>query len=246
MINLPILMYHKIAEPPPHVKSPALYVRPRDFAVQMEKMLSWGYQTVDFHELSRYFAGKQTLPKKGFVVTFDDGFLDNFTNAMPVIKALSLKATVFLVSDFIGKTSSWPESREKHVEPLLSMKHIEEMQKNGVSFQAHSKTHRHIDRLPKDEVFDEVMACRADLLRNIGEEQVCFCYPYGNYDDSVLDVVKSAGYKMACSIRRGNRYTEKERFFLPRIPVHLDTSTKRLKHRLGSFYHIEHLLKKRK
>jgi len=242
VIKIPILMYHKVAEPPPEAMNRALYVRPCDFRTQMERLDLWGYQALDFHDLATIFAG-ETPPKKGVIITFDDGFTDNFTNAFPILVNMKMKGTVFLVSDFLGKKSNWPESREKHPEPLLSIKQVEAMKKSGISFQAHSKTHRHLARLSSEEMQEEIRGSAEYMLRTFGEEKTCFCYPYGNYSDEVIKEVQSAGYKMACSIERGNRYTSREIFHLPRLPIHLDTTTKRLRYRMSFLYHMEHVWK---
>jgi len=242
VIKIPILMYHKIAEPPQKATNRALYVKPCDFRKQMENLDLWGYKSLDFHDLDAIFAGKAP-PKKGVIITFDDGFTDNFTNAFPVLSDMKMTGTVFLVSDFLGKKGNWPESREKHPEPLLSIKQVETMKKSGISVQAHSKTHRHLARLGREELQEEIMVSAEYMLRVFGEEKTCFCYPYGDYNEEVIREVQTAGYKMACSIERGNRYTSRERFQLPRLPVHLDTTIKRLRYRMSLFYYMEHMWK---
>lgn len=236
-------MYHKVGTPDPQAANPALYVKTQDFRIQMEKLISWGYESLDFHDLLSIFEGG-TPPRKGFIVTFDDGFMDNFTNAFPILKELNIKGTVFLVSKFLGKKSKWPESKEKKTEAILSLKEIEEMKKGGISFQAHSETHRHLSRLSEEEITDEVLESGKFISKVTGEEQVCFCYPYGSFNNTVVEAVKKAGYKMACSIKRENRYNLADRFVLPRLPIHVDTTPQRLRYRLSYLYHMEHSWKK--
>lgn len=213
--GIPILMYHCIGDNTTDAKE--LYVSPTAFRDQMKYIIDSGYTPIDFSQ-----AGNVNGINKPIIITFDDGYKDNYTDAYPILKEFNIKATIFLISDAIGKKTYLNESDISKMQDLID-------------FQCHSATHRHLSDLRPDEVDYEVRESRNKIEVITGKPVFVFSYPYGNYKRSVIDVVKKY-YKFALSINYGMFYTSNPSSFyeINRIAVQRSTSMKQFIDRLNA------------
>jgi peptidoglycan/xylan/chitin deacetylase (PgdA/CDA1 family) len=229
------LTYHQIrpkAEP-----ACGLSVSVDTFAAQMQLLKDKGYRPIILEEAARCLESGESPGSKRVVITFDDGFKNVRTLAYPILEKYGFTATVFLVADFLGKNSAWSENKEKNRFPLLNQEDIAAMP--NLSWGAHSLSHRYLTRLSESEAKEEIVLSGSRLQERLGVSIPTFCYPYGDYNDSLARIVEDAGYVCACSTRKGNRHRPDERFYLKRIPV-TEISLKRFRYRLSSFYDWEH------
>ncbi len=232
-IHLPILTYHQIGQD----TSSGLSVSVDIFSEQMHLLYDRGYRTISLEEAMGFIESKNTAANKTVVITFDDGFKNIHTRAYPVLKKLGFTATVFLVADFLGTDNDWSENKETLRSPLLGAEDIAAMP--DLSYGSHALSHRYLTRLSESEVLEEIVSSRKKLQDKLGISIESFCYPYGDYNESIARMVKEAGYTSACSTRRGNRHSPEERFFLKRVPV-TEITLKRFHYRLTSLYDWEH------
>lgn len=231
--NLPILTYHQIGDSP----GSGISVSVEIFTGQMQCLSDHGYRPISLEEASRFIErGKKPL-HKAVVITFDDGFKNIRTHAYPVLQKFGFTATVFLVADFLGTDNDWSENKEKLSSPLLGAEDIAAMP--DLSYGSHALSHRYLTRLSESDATDEIISSRKKLEDKLDIPIKTFCYPYGDYNESIVRMVEAAGYTCALSTRRGNRHNPDERFCLKRIPV-TEITLKRFRYRLTPLYDWEH------
>lgn len=209
-ILIPVFMYHHIREfRPKDTTNQKLYiVQPKSFEAQMEGLVRAGYHTITPDELFRAMTdGPNGLPTKPAMLTFDDGFRDQYENAFPVLKRLNLKATFFVVSRTL-------------TEDGLSKQMVKEMDASGwITIAAHTQHHVFLTRSSPSKQIEEIAGSKKDLETLLGHEVDSFAYPYGMSSSEVRQEVKDAGFKTAFSIRPGSLHTTSTQFTLPRIRI---------------------------
>jgi peptidoglycan/xylan/chitin deacetylase (PgdA/CDA1 family) len=241
--KLPVLFYHKIREPRPEARSINLYVPPARFAQQMRFLYQRGYQSIPLEAAVENIRNGQPLAPKSVAITFDDGYLDNYENAFPILKKHNFTATVFMATAFAGRDTDWPHSRENLPERLMSWENIKEMAHNGISFGSHTCNHWNLNRLSADDVRFELTESKKHLENELQRQITTFCYPYGEYNPQVVEMVKNSGYRGACACEHGNRHLPEEVYTLKRVFIWYDTPLWKFSYYLSWFYNFEHARK---
>lgn len=195
----PILTYHHVGRRPRGARLKGLYVSPKWFARQMVELKTAGFQTPSFAMAAR--GGPNSQPN--IFLTFDDGFRDVFAHALPVLAAQGYRAILFLVSDLIGKTNEWQQRAGDVVEPLMDAAQIREWLAAGMEIGAHTRTHPRLTRLSPVEAREEIVGSRKSLEDRFGVAVEHFCYPYGDWNPAVRDLVQAAGFVTACTTAPG-------------------------------------------
>ena len=156
-------------------------------------------------------------------ITFDDGYRDNFEIARPVLEKLSLPATFFIVTDWMGSdvVPDWDSARGvRH--PWMTWDEVRSLHRNGFEIGAHTRSHADLGVVSPEEARAEVLGARLELERQIGSRVESFAYPYGgrqHVTDENREVVKSAGFRCCCSGFGGTNRAGTDPFFLRRVPV---------------------------
>lgn len=209
-------MYHHIN---PH-KGDMVTITPDVFEGQMRYLKERGYRTLNINELTSYINGNLELRHKAVVITFDDGWLDNYIYAFPVLKKYKINAAVFIITDrtenATGKQEDIPDSVPTHKESgllaekketykiALGWKTVKEMSDSGlVGFYSHTKSHRRCDELSGTELLKELGGSRNILEQKTGRPCPYLCWPYGKYNNTALDIAKKTGYKAAFTTGHG-------------------------------------------
>ena len=195
----PILTYHHVGPRPHGARLKGLYVPPQLFARQMAELKSAGFHTPPFEHVTHGGAN----PQRNIFLTFDDGFRDVFEHALPVLRAHGFRAVLFLVSDLIGKTNEWQQRAGDVVEPLMDAAQVREWLAAGQQIGAHTRTHPWLTRLAPAAAREEIAASRKGLEDLFAVPVEHFCYPYGDWNDAVRDMVAEAGYRTACTTNSG-------------------------------------------
>lgn len=201
--EIPVLNYHKV-----DILNHALSVSPQEFEEQMEYLYQKGYHTITPDQLMVYLKSGKPLPEKPIMLTFDDGYLDNYTNAYPIMKKYNFTATIFIVTNFIGKDDRF-----------MTWDQIKEMQKNGIVFGSHTANHKSLTSLTREQIVDELGQSRDEITRQLGKPPKYFAYPTGTYNAEIEDLVRKAGYKAAFTIEYGQVGADSDTFLLQRIPI---------------------------
>lgn len=211
-------MYHNIGRPPEGAKLPGLYVSPKSFRLQMKYLKGLGFNVVPLDEVVAFINGKSKV-KRPVALTFDDGFQDFHDNAWPVLKPLGFPATVFVVTGCAGEDNQWDYEYLNVRKKLLDWDTIAGLKDEGVSFASHSMTHASLPSLTGDALRAEVVNSKAVLEEKINRRVDYFCYPYGDYNEETVEMVKAAGYKAAFTTRRGCIFKAGNPFEINRISV---------------------------
>ena len=199
-----ILNYHKIDN-----TFISLAVRPDDFDTQMKYLSENGYHTISPDELYESLAGTGELPDNPVMITFDDGYEDNYVNAYPILKKYGFKATIFVVTSFLDKNKkgymSWDQARE--------------MDANGISIQSHTVDHKSMTDLTDDQLRMELVDSKKKAEKELGHPVNYMAYPTGTYNLHIAQMVKEAGYKAAFTIKYGNVDKASNIYALERVPI---------------------------
>jgi peptidoglycan/xylan/chitin deacetylase (PgdA/CDA1 family) len=207
-------MYHYISEPPADadIYRRDLSVTPADFEAQLAWLRSQGYESTTLTDLVYHLALGWPLPQKPVILTFDDGYRDNYTNAFPLLKRYGYVGTFFLVTRPID-----------YGDPAyLSWDMVKEMHRAGMDFQPHS--YRHFDLRGKDVDFlvYEIVGSKEAIEARTGETARFFSYPSGSYDQQTVAVLESAYFWGAVTIGQGATHASDSLFELARIRIRGD------------------------
>jgi len=188
-------------------------VRPKEFEKQLTYLYRNGWKSYTMNELIL----EQNLSSKSFVLTFDDGYADLYSNVMPLLKKFNFKATIYLLPNH--KDNSYEQDNTSHIVPLLSKEQILQMQDtNLIEFGAHTLNHVNLLNIDINEARNEIINSKK-MVENITQKPCnSFAYPYGKFDDNIVQIVKDAGYSNAVIVRRGV-WDKNTRFKICRIGI---------------------------
>lgn len=209
-----VLMYHMIkTHLPNHKKRNKWRVRPEDFEKQMAWFAKHGWHSYTISEM----AEAETLPPKSFSITFDDGYEDNFTHALPILKKYEFKATIYLVPHYTY--NSWENFKEGTFDKLLNADQIREMQESGlIEFGSHTLNHKNLVTISAEEAQKEIKRSKEEVESIVGTVCRAFAYPYGKYNEKIVKMVKDTGYGNATIVKRG--FFEKgDPFMIKRVGI---------------------------
>ena len=179
--SVPILMYHVVGTPPPDAPFPGLYVRRGDFAGQLSWLRAHGYHAVSLLRVYDYWRRGYALPPRPVVLTFDDGYREDYTTVRPLLAR-----------------RHWPGVLNLAVRNLLAGKltvpQVRTLIRNGWEIDAHTITHPDLTTLGTAELRHEVAGSRAWIRWRFHVPVDFFCYPSGRYDDRVVAAVRAAGF----------------------------------------------------
>jgi len=197
----PILCYHKIARPPAKARIKGLYLDPDLFLSQMNEISQAALISMLPNEATHSSGSSITI-------TFDDGFINNLTEAVPLMQQSGIRAINYLVADRIGQTSDWEACEGGEADPLMNESQIREWLAAGHWIGAHTCTHPRLSLLSRKEAREEIFSGKKKLEDRFGLLVEHFAYPYGDYDDSTVELVREAGFKTACTMHRGVNLTQ--------------------------------------
>lgn len=216
--TIPILTFHQIApEPPKGTGFRSLSVAPRDFEAQMVFLRALGYRGLSMTDLLPYLRGERS--GKVFGITFDDGYLNNLTQAAPVLQRLGFSSSCYVVSAMLGQTNSWDRDNGVPPSELMSAPHLRQWVAAGQEIGAHTRHHVRLPELDSAACLDEIRGCKTELEQLTGAPVAHFCYPYGEYAPTHVELVAQAGYLSATTTRRGRCHEGDGLLELPRVPV---------------------------
>jgi peptidoglycan/xylan/chitin deacetylase (PgdA/CDA1 family)/GT2 family glycosyltransferase len=215
--RLPILMYHQVSTTGPDSLT-RWRISPTAFEEQIRYLRDAGYYSVTFDDWRVAQQTKQPLPGRGIILTFDDGYLDFYTDAFPILRRYGFSATVFLVAERIGQNNTWDAAYGESV-PLLDGLHIAELQQEGIEFGSHSATHRPLTGLSNKAIVEEAARSRAILTRALGKPPRSFAYPYGDTDPVVQHLIGACGYTFGLTCYAGFSQYQNSLLALSRIEI---------------------------
>lgn len=208
-VDVPILMYHYVDSTPPPTGpySAGLTVNTARFEAEMNYLADDGYHAVTLEQIYAAMAGEARLPAKPVAITFDDGGLDDYTVAFPILRAHHLVATFFVITGFVGKTVcvSWPDVKVMHA--------------SGMEIESHTVRHDDLTTLPQSRLAAELSDSRNALIRELNEDPIALAYPSGAFNQSVEVAARKAGYLLAVTTKPGRVLSPTAPYDWPRLRV---------------------------
>ena len=208
-VKVLVLNYHMVN---PMVIS--LAIDPTDFEWQMKYLVDHGYHTISTDELYDFMEGKGALPDRPVLITFDDGYVDNYTNAYPILKKYNLKATIFIVTGFVSSRKGY-----------LTWDQLREMEQHGIMAQSHTVTHAPLPELPDERIREELVESKRTAEAELGHPIDFIAYPTGVHDLHIVSIAKEAGYRGGFTVKYGNVDRSSNVYALERVPVFRTSAT---------------------
>jgi peptidoglycan/xylan/chitin deacetylase (PgdA/CDA1 family) len=217
--RLRVLAYHAIADSGGAGHFEPYGVRPEDFRQQVTLLRRLGCTFISVEELLHFLNGKDGLPRRPVLLSFDDGYANLLGNAVPVLQEYGIPAVVFAVSDRLGENNDWVHAPGVARMPLLSAEELKRLTAAGLEIGAHSRTHPRLPLLADPELEEEVGgSCR--VLRQLGLGNVrTFAYPYGECSERVQQAVERSGCSVGFTVQPGFVRSRSDPFRVPRIEI---------------------------
>jgi peptidoglycan/xylan/chitin deacetylase (PgdA/CDA1 family) len=217
MSRLAILNYHNIDKAPRQAALTKLYVTPRSFAQQCWLLRNLGLRGVSMseglHALERHAASKCVA------LTFDDGYVDNLTEAAPILREFGFTATCYIVADRIGSYNAWDAVQLQVNKPLMDEGQLLAWLAEGHEIGSHTLTHPRLTELSDAAATQEIVESREKLQRMSSSAVDHFCYPYGYCAPEIAAKVRAAGYRSAVTTSRGLATRISDAMQLPRVSI---------------------------
>lgn len=192
-IRVPFLLYHSVPEELSEDDDILLNISEENFRAHMTAVKEEGYNAVTLDEYMSFVTSGTPLPENPVVITFDDGYENNYTVAYPILKELGIKATIFVIAGRVGDHSV------KY--PHFTWQEAAEMERSGlIDIQSHSLTHPDFSALSYAETVREMRLSKYLVEKNLLKSCDYMAYPYGHTSGFCAEVAKKAGYKLLCIV----------------------------------------------
>jgi len=214
-MDVPILMYHHISDDArmEDIQSGVYKVPVKQFNEELACLQQGGYTTVTLDDLVAALYGEATLPMKSVILTFDDGFEDFYTHAYPLLRRYHFRATVYIITQRVGEKGymTWDQLQELAASPFITLG-------------AHTRTHKLLPELSPQNIREELAGSRSDLENPLGIKVYHLAYPGGHYNDEVIKLARTTGFKTAVTVHFGVKERIDRFYEIPRVAIRGDTS----------------------
>ncbi|WP_261300809.1 polysaccharide deacetylase family protein [Paenibacillus andongensis] len=203
-IAIPVLNYHSIGVEPGNT----YVLHPDMFARQMDFLAAHHFTPLTLGDFARILEKKQPSPERPVLLTFDDGYANNAEVALPILQRHGFPATLFLSPGFIGQPGylNWPQ--------------VKELSAAGWDIVPHGMTHPHLPQLSIEQQREEITESRRRIEQALGKSADVFAYPFGEYNEDTLKILKKAGFRYAFTTKDGNASSNQSPYEQNRIVVH--------------------------
>jgi peptidoglycan/xylan/chitin deacetylase (PgdA/CDA1 family) len=209
-LNLPILMYHHVASPPPNDPNWNSYIEPSRFEEQLLYLKNNGYETITLSEMNRYFLGSFSLPKKPIILTFDDAYTDFYTNVFPLLEKYKVKSNLAVITGLIGgEHMTWAQ--------------LKEVASKGVEIANHTRSHFDLATASAEQVREDLSAAQNELDAQLGKASRFLVFPSGKYTEETISIAKELGFLGALTTDYGFEISTQYYYEIPRIRISRDT-----------------------
>jgi peptidoglycan/xylan/chitin deacetylase (PgdA/CDA1 family) len=235
--RLSILMYHQVGRFAPMRAHRANYCDAGRFARQMAMLARTGFNVIGLDQALAGLGGREPLPPRALVLTFDDAYAGFIEHVLPVLSAHRFPAVVYAISDWIGQRMRWATPAPGRAEPaLMSADELRELRAAGIQVGSHGVSHRKLATLAPEEQALELRQSRQALEDLLGEPVEHLCYPFGSFDQETVRLAAAAGYRSAMTCLRGAATASDHPLVLPRKAISygdnlVGVAWKLLKHR---------------
>jgi peptidoglycan/xylan/chitin deacetylase (PgdA/CDA1 family) len=226
-IRVPILMYHYISTPPPNadVYRINLSLDPAIFEQHLAYLRAENYSTISLQNLHDALMMGAPLPPKSVILTFDDGYLDHYTHAFPLLQAAGYTGTFFIITGFADTLAAGH----------LNWEHIKTMAEAGMQMESHTKTHPDLRGRTYEFLVHEFLGSIESLNFHNNQQTRFLCFPGGKYDAYTLDILRTTDILRAVTTTPGTLHTTDNYYEMPRLRITNETGVAGLVYLLNSF-----------
>lgn len=236
--EIPVLMYHRLINNTENIGIHTIYYEIEKFEEQLKFLKEHKFQTITFKDLKE-LTKKDIKENKYIILTFDDGYEDNYELLFPLLKKYNMKAVIYMVSHL--KNNSWDveESGEKSFK-LMNEQQVLELYNSGlVEFGGHTMHHVKLDTLSYEEQKKEILGNKIYLEKLLGEKLVSFAYPFGRFNKDSKAIVEELGYYYGIATNSGSFYIEEDKFQVRRIGIFPDVNMNKFRRRVKGNYNYK-------
>lgn len=228
------LMYHNVAIPPKEANLKSLYTKPYLFESQVKLLKILGYKSITSKDLKAFLEGK-IKDDKYIVFTFDDAYIDVFENALPILKKYNFSAIIFVPVGLVGEYNKWDIDKINVKKPIAPWDYLSQALKDGFEIGSHTINHNPLTHIDAKSQIKEIRDSKMILEDKLGVSINTFCYPYGDYNESVVNIVKDT-YDLAFSVNSGHIKVFDNPYTLKRLHMRHNTNLFRLLLKLSKLY----------
>ena len=224
--RVPILMYHYIDVPSAGADAyrVGLSLAPEIFSQHLDYLREQGYTTIHLQDLISYLqTGRPDLPEKPIILTFDDGYRDNYENAFPILQNHEMTATFFIITDFADLAATDPTYARYATWDLLR-----KMDAAGMEIGSHTRDHPDLRGRSDDFLVWQALGSSQTIEANIGKKPRVLAYPSGSYDEETIRVFHDAGFWGAVTTQPGVEQDSLHLFELKRLRITNETEVPQL------------------
>ena len=201
--GIPVLYYHSVNQN----STNEVIITPKLLKEHLSYLKDEGYTSLTMSDLAKHLIENEPIPEKSVLITFDDGYMDNYYNAFPILKELNLTATIFCIANDLNG------------EYYLAKNAIKEMSDYGIDIQSHTVNHPHLNQLTYSEQLKEMINSKKILEEILKKEVYAIAYPFGDFNEDTIKAAKEAGYKLGFTTNRGLSDKDDNLFKLDRIYI---------------------------
>ena len=236
--EVPVVMYHRVINKSENEGIHGTYIYENIFREHMKYLKDNNFSVITFEDLNNIgWRNRFDKNKKYIIITFDDGYVDNYELAFPILKEFNFKATIFLMGESTYNEWDVKADGEKSF-PLMSVERIKEMQDYGIEFGAHTFNHPKLNKLSNDEIKHQIVDVKKPLEEKIGREIITFAYPYGILNDYAKKMVEEAGYTFGVATDSGSVCLSDDLYQIRRIAIFPNTNLFSFKRKVKGNYNF--------
>ncbi|MBO4780329.1 MAG: polysaccharide deacetylase family protein [Selenomonadaceae bacterium] len=189
--GFPILEYHQVTDDPLDPDFEVYNVPPNEFAAQLDYLQAEGYTTITLQNFMRVVHGKGTLPEKPIILTFDDGYADNYSTMLPILEAHGMTAIVYVITNEVGKAG------------YLTFDELKDMQRRGLEIGSHTSDHLPLTSLDKLTQRRQIRESKTFLEWSGLQTIYSLSYPNGAFNSAVEEILREENYLTAVTGEAG-------------------------------------------
>ncbi len=205
--GFPILEYHQVTDAPLDPDFEVYNVPPDEFAAQLDYLQSEGYTTITLQDFMRAVHGKSSLPDKPIVLTFDDGYRDNYSTMLPILEAHGMTAVVYVITNEIGK------------ENYLTLDELKDMQRRGIEIGSHTADHLPLTTLDEPTRLKQIRDSKIFLEWSGLQTIYSLSYPNGAFNAEIIEILKQTEYLTAVTGEAGLNTLDTNPYELFRVHI---------------------------
>ena len=203
LTGVPVLNYHQVNDKFKTV----LTMTPKNFDAQMKYLHDHDYHSISQAEFNAYMSGEGDLPDRPVMITFDDGYVDNYEHAYPIMKKYGYRGTIFLIMNLMNKPG------------YLTWDMVKKMSDDGMEFGSHTLSHKPLTSFDEAGLRHELRDSKTYIEKKTGKPCTFIAFPEGKFNDQVMEETKAAGYKYAFTVETGRDFPWDDHYDLDRVAM---------------------------